>query len=230
MERAGQDDPAGAAKSAQLSAARGEYESFQIVIKAPQGGLTNVNVSRPDLRGEKGQVISGKNVWLFREQYVLARSGSPDWMGNTPSGPGLYADALIPFFHPDTGRPLSGAALTAAPFSVDAGKNQPIWVDVFVPRNAAAGAYTATFTIAGDQWQESIPLTLTVWDFTLPLKPTLKTFFELWNDQSKAACTELLRHRVMPDRVNPAWEREFIDTWGLNSANLGFFSGADVKH
>jgi len=41
--------------------------------------------------------------------------------------PGWYPDALIPFTDPDTGKPLSGASLTAVPFEVNAGKNQPVW-------------------------------------------------------------------------------------------------------
>jgi len=58
----------------------------------------------------------------------------PKNMRRPPLGPGWYADALIP--------EVSGAAngrLLAFPYDLEAGRNQPIWVDVFVPRDAAAG-------------------------------------------------------------------------------------------
>ena len=51
-------------------------------------------------------------------------------------GPGWYADALIPFTDPATGKAPVGAALTAVPFDVKSGNNQPVWVDLQVPRTA----------------------------------------------------------------------------------------------
>ena len=46
LERVGLSDPAGNVTLAPLWAARGEYESFQIVVRAPENHrLTNVNVA-----------------------------------------------------------------------------------------------------------------------------------------------------------------------------------------
>src|SRR5579871_3077170 len=70
LQRVGSSDPAGSSTQAQISAAKGEYESFQIVVRAPASGLSNVNVSVSNLSGPGGQVIGGNNVALFREQYV----------------------------------------------------------------------------------------------------------------------------------------------------------------
>ena len=79
-------------------------------------------------------------------------ASSPNWGGsNKPKGPGWYPDALIPFTDPETGKPLSGATLTAVPFSVKAGNNQPIWVDLLVPQNAKSGQYAGTYTVTSDQ-------------------------------------------------------------------------------
>src|SRR6185503_3317918 len=101
-------DSAGTGTQATLSAARGEYESFQIAIQAPQGGLTNVNASISDLSGPNGAVIAKSNFSLFREKYVYVRQSSPNWGGaNQPLGAGWYPDALIPFADPSTGKPLS---------------------------------------------------------------------------------------------------------------------------
>src|SRR5436309_3209360 len=70
LQRIGPSDAAGSATQAQLWAARGEYESFQIVVSAPAGGLSNVNVSVSDLQGPGGQIISKKSFLLYRERYV----------------------------------------------------------------------------------------------------------------------------------------------------------------
>ncbi len=92
-----------------------------------------------DLEGPAGRTIPKTNFTLYREKYVYVSSSSPNWKGsNQPKGSGWYPDALIPFTDPDTGKPLSGAALTAVPFDLKAGNNQPIWVDLLIPRAAEA--------------------------------------------------------------------------------------------
>ena len=220
-------DGFGRAGQIELCAARGEYESFQIVVSAPESKLTNVNVRRADLVAENGANIARANVWLYREHYVRARYGSPKQGGpNEPLGPGWYPDALIPFFHPDTGAPLAGGELKAVPFDVEALCDQPIWVDVFVPRDAAPGDYTTTFTVTSDQGEATVSLRLKVWDFELPLKPSLKSWFALNRSANRASYQELLRHKMMPSQVDPALERELIDRFGLTCLDLGFSSGA----
>ncbi len=75
--RVGPTDPAGTAGQAGLAAARGETESFQILVRAPSGGLTNVNVTAPDLIGPQGSVIASNQFTLYREEYVPVTVSSP---------------------------------------------------------------------------------------------------------------------------------------------------------
>src|SRR5262245_12055780 len=56
MERIGQTDQSRNTTRMLLYAARGEYEPFQVVIQAPQGGLTNVHFSVSDLYGPNNQI------------------------------------------------------------------------------------------------------------------------------------------------------------------------------
>ena len=94
-------DAAGNTSEVNLAAARGEYESFQIVANGAGKGLGNVNVTVSDLRGPGGQVIPKTNFTLYREKYMHVTSASPNWKGtNQPMGPGWYPDALIPFTDP----------------------------------------------------------------------------------------------------------------------------------
>ena len=232
LRRVGPGDPAGPGSLAALQAGRGEYESFQIAIKAPAvGGLTHVNVTVSDLSGPGGYAIGQSNITLYREKYVHVGRGSPDRGGaNRPSGAGWYPDALIPFADPKTGRPLSGAALAAVPFDVESGKNQPIWVDVFIPRDAAAGMYQGTFTITCDQGNFTGRVTLEVWNFTLPLRPSLKSSFLQWSATDTSSIHELLRNKLSPAKTPPSQQRGLIDRFGLTSGDLGFWSQADISH
>ena len=66
---------------------------------------------------------------------------------NRPLGAGRYADALIPFLDSETDLAPANARFRAVPFVVAPQRNQPVWVDVQVPRNAVAGQYSATVIV-----------------------------------------------------------------------------------
>jgi hypothetical protein len=57
LVRVGQTGAAGTTNSIALCAARGETQSFQVIIQAPAGGLTNVNVAVSDLTGLGGATM-----------------------------------------------------------------------------------------------------------------------------------------------------------------------------
>jgi hypothetical protein len=221
-------DAVGSATQITLYAAKGEVESFQIIVHAPStGSLTSVDVTAPDL--------GGPTSTLYREQYHYLSSGSADWATNrnSPEAPGYIPDALVPFLNPSTGARLTGGTITSAPFTVAAGKNQPVWVDVTVPRATAAGVYTGTYTVTSTQGNATVSLTLRVWNFTLPLQPALKSCFEYWptsdSGEGRGVLTadqELLRHRLNPISTATRNERSLIDNYGLQSTSLSFWSNA----
>ena len=229
LNRVGMTDPASGSTQVSLSAARNEYESFQIVVNGAAGGLSNVNVKIADLEGPHGQVIPKTNFTLYREKYVQVTSSSPNWGGsNKPLGPGWYADALIPFSDPETGKPLSGAALTAVPFDLKAGNNQPIWVDLLVPRTAEPGHYTGLYTVTSNQGSTTGSISLTVWNFTVPASPSLKSAFLFFQAGTLAAQRELLRNRIFPLSTSPKDQSSLMKDFGLSATHTGPFSGADV--
>jgi hypothetical protein len=230
LYRVGTADAAGTGTTAQLRAGRGEYESFQIITQPPTGsGLTNVNITVSDLISAGGQTIAKNNVSLFRELYVFVSPSSPNWEGsNQPLGAGWYPDGLIPFVDPSTGLPAAGGTIQAVPFSVSAGKNQPIWVDVFVPSTAASGRYSGTYTVTSNQGSFTGQVALTVWNFTLPLEPSLKSSFLFWTADSLQAEEELLRNKLAPLSVPTGNQSTLINSFGLGETNLGYWSGADI--
>jgi hypothetical protein len=228
MHRVGITEAAGSSAQVSIAAAKGEYESFQIVVNGASKGLSHVNVAMSDLEGPGGQKIPNTNFTLYREKYQQVTSSSPNWKGsNQPTGPGLYADALIPFTDPDSGKPLTGAKIVAAPFDVKAGNNQPVWVDLLVPTSAAAGKYQGSYKVTSDQGEFTGSVALTVWNFTLPNAPSLKSSFLFFQANSLAAQQELLRNKISPLGTNPADQPTLMKN-GLSATNVGPFSGADI--
>ncbi|MEH2107245.1 DUF4091 domain-containing protein [Nostoc sp.] len=232
LERIKREDLAKNKNSIDLYAARGEYEPFQIGIHAPNSGLTNVNVSISDLSGPNNQIIPKTNITLYREHYVHVTHSSPNKKGSTnpPLGTGWYADGLIPFNNPENQADIKGAELDAVPFNLKARNNQPIWVDIFVPRDTQAGQYHGTFTVSSDQGDVTGKIHLKVWNFELPIKPSLNSEFTFYEHEDKSDMVELLKHKLMPDaHFNPADEPELMKQWGLHSRSLPFWSGANVS-
>ena len=167
-------DAPGSKGVAYLNAARNEYAPFQIVVRAGSGGLKNVNAVASPLVAQAGRTIPADRITLYRENYIEVRKPSPRSRGAT----GWYPDALIPFLDPSTGKPPIHARFGAAPFDVAADSNQPLWIDVFTPRDAAPGNYTGAITISADGIApHKVPIELTVWDFALPETPSMRTHF-----------------------------------------------------
>lgn len=230
MNRIKQQDPPEEQKDIHLYAARGEYESFQIAINTTQEDSTIKDVQVSDLKGTGDRLIPQSEITLYREHYVNVTNPSPTWGGTTvkPQGKGWYPDGLIPFVDPQTGRDLVDAELDAVPYKLKPGINQPIWIDIFIPRNTSPGDYQGTYSVISDQGKVTGKILVTVWNFELPIKPSLKSSFLSWEQQDKNTLIELLKHRIMPvANIDPQDERELIDQWGLSSVRLPFWSGAN---
>lgn len=231
LSRVTQAEPPGAGTHAQLSAARGEYESFQIIIHAPPGkNLTHATVTFSDLTTETGHSIPSSNITLYWEHYIQVSSSSPDWQkSNRPLGAGSYPDALIPFIDPATGRKPS-SPLALLPSTVPAGMNQPVWADIFIPRDAKPGDYAGIFKATTDQGTAEGHVSLHVWSFALPEKPTLRSAFLVWQQDQLSIAQTLLRNKISPLLTSPGTVKQLAESSGLDLVGLPFWSGADVSH
>ena len=176
----------------EIAAARNEVEPFQVIVSAFARKLEGVTASVSDLEDGKGHKIDHSQMTLYREQYVYIRTPSP----YSTEPPGWWPDALVPFVNPVDGRPvppmqfireettgrvgrqLMGARFVGSPFDVWPGKNQPLWIDVSIPKEAVPGNYTGKFTVTIPAVGEThLPVTLTVWSFTLPDGSGVATHF-----------------------------------------------------
>jgi hypothetical protein len=228
--RVGQTDAPGTTSSITLSGARGETVDTQVIVQGPAGGLTNVNVSASALTGPNGASIAASNVTLYRE-YYLAVTGTANYGGgsNPPLGSGTYAEPLIPFNDPESGSPLCGttATLKACNATVSAGQNQPYWIDISVSHgatNSPTGTYTGTISVTSDQGTVTIPVTLTVWNFELPVQPSELSLWTLWppasGNTTATLAQALMRNKVMGWYDPAANASSDMTNLGLNRSGL----------
>ena len=230
LTRVGKTDVPGTLSNIALSGARGETVDTQVVVQGPAGGLTNVNVSASALTGPNGVSIPAANVTLYRE-YYLSVTGTASYGGGTnpPLGSGTYAEPLIPFNDPETGAALCGssATLKACNASVSAGQNQPYWIDISIPHgvaNSPAGTYTGSVTVASSQGTATIPVSLTVWNFELPMQPSELSLWTLWPPAAGNTATTLaralMRNKVMSWYDVASNSPSDVTNMGLNRSGL----------
>ncbi|MBI5771360.1 MAG: DUF4091 domain-containing protein [Verrucomicrobia bacterium] len=166
------DEPAGTGKNVALAAAKNEWESFQIFLRS-DSPVKGVNIEPGDLAGPGGSVIRAVDAVLYRQHQVELTQ--PTYR-NADFKPGWYPDALIPFRHPVTKRPLVGARNQAVPFDLPANETHGFWVDLFVPADAKPGKYRGACRVVGEgRVATTIAVELIVWDFELPRTPTFQT-------------------------------------------------------
>lgn len=160
----------GSLKSIKMSAARNEFQSFQVHARSGVSPI-QLNVTVSDFRGPRGAVIhSASNVIVYREAYldITTLSDANGALGMTPDP---LIPAIDPYFH---------QARNAFPVIVPAGQTQSVWIDVLAPLNAPPGLYSASATVKdGAKTIAAIPVSLTVWAFALPSTATLKSAFGL---------------------------------------------------
>ena len=247
LDRVKQDDKIIGEDQASIKAAKNEVESFQVVVQALDRNVRVTGAIVSDLTGDAG-TIGKENVTLFREEYARVRRSSP----RAQLTPGLYPDPLVPFIDPVTNKPIqpfdqyrvkwgepfisSGYEMYAVPFDLWKGQNQPLWVDIYVPEKAAAGEYkgtiTVTFSNSPEQFGQnvdsiktkslSLPVNLTVWNFTLPNGPTHKNHFGhvsgiierlygVKSDSQEGLDIEMRYCQMMADhRINPPLPHSFL--------------------
>jgi hypothetical protein len=159
--------PSGSTR-ARISAARNEFESFQVVMSAGAAPLRDVNVSLASPLQGPGGTIPARNVTIYREAYLDIKHPS-DLEGSK----GRWPDALIPKVDP-----FYGEHRDAFPVIAPAGENRVAWVDVLVPAGQAAGNYAGSLRVtARGGFARTIPIDLHVYPFGIPSTSTLQSAF-----------------------------------------------------
>lgn len=168
----------GKGKTVKLYSAKNEYAAFQIVIKAKDEKLSGVNVAAEDFKN-KEETISRDNIELFREHYLkVTIPSSIDGKPVEDVQVGEYSTQMVPFYAPKGG----------APFDIEKNRNQPVWVDVYIPEDTKPGDYESIFTISINNKEPiKIKVLLKVWDFVLPHQTHLRTYIYYGSEQLRWA-------------------------------------------
>lgn len=164
--------PTSVVAEAHLAGARNEWVSFQVFFRGDQA-VSGLAISLGALVGPDKKEISAEQVRIYREHQLELKVGTyrndgfqPDW----------YPDPLIPVTHPMTNQPLTGGRLVAQPFDLPANETHGFWIDIYVPRGIPEGVYRGQLVVKTAVGQTAaIPVTVEVWDFTLPQTPAMTT-------------------------------------------------------
>ncbi len=150
--------PQTTAKSPLLRAWRGERVSAQAVLATPKA-LQRVSFSVSDLKNGRN-VIPASAIRKYFVRYVIADSY------RDRNDTCLVADRLD----------------HVGELQVDANTARPIWLDIRVPADAAAGTYKGTLTVNCDGKRLSLPLQLQVAARTLPAPKDWSFHLDLWQN------------------------------------------------
>jgi|GEM_PF-2009564 len=209
--------------SASLSAARNEFEAFQIVIHGGESGVKSVSARVTDLTGPSGAKIPSTEIMLYRVGFYNVTKPS-----NREGATGLWPDPLIPAVDA-----YYREQRNAFPFDVPAGESRSIWVEVFVPPKTAPGMYQGVITLLPNSLPvTSVPVNLQVYNFTLPSTATLKSLFVIGYDVcishlgSYNACGEdgMAAYIAMYSRAALDHRISIASTYGaFDESNWSFF-------
>jgi hypothetical protein len=180
--------------------ARNEVVGFNMILEAGSHSATQVTVRLPRLEGPmtlasvpatgngvfdwtqrpielfyvRYQPINGLSMvsyGTYDERHVPKRFRRP-WNGDGKGSGGWKDRPDRDKYYPEIAVPLE----LVPPFTIEAGKNQSVWVDVYIPKSAPPGLYKGDLEI-----QEAgfplvrVPVQLWVSSLTLPDLPTAKT-------------------------------------------------------
>lgn len=195
----------------QLHSARNEWTSFSLQV-------TGVSVSRPisvRLSGfASGSGGTGGKVGLqnLRAYQILPMpiKVSPGYVRST----GVNADnsslprALLPLSAGNGSIGLSAlrdASQPANPLAHPNGGTVLLWVDIYVPPDAQAGDYAASFSLIDSRGRElghDVNAKLKVYDFALPSEPHLQIVGEAHWKRLAALFPQQLGDAIAPNLVN----------------------------
>ena len=166
------DSPAGSPgrpAPVELFAARNEFEPFQLVLRAEERPLRGVDAEVTDLAAERGgAAIPSRHATVYLARPLrLARPSSIE------GAAGEWPDPLVPRVDR-----YAGERRNAFPFDLEPERNQPLWIELYVPPETAPGAYRGEVRVSvGGETRLAVPLRLEVWPFTLPSTASLPTSF-----------------------------------------------------
>ena len=246
IERDARDHPLGARNSAwdgkavRLSGARNEVVAFQVIVEANAGGIRELSLRLPTLTSSADRIVYkapatdptdyvDRPIQVFSVNYMFVSTAShASWVytRGSPAAPpdptGWKPVQLVP----ENARPGRGGF----PVAVGANQNQAIWIEVYIDRARKPGQYRGAIDIRADGARRTVPVTLDVFDFTLPNENSMHAMLYYQGDQAERYQGrnldrefDRLAHRHRVELVHAYDEQSIEKVWGR-------FSGADFTH
>jgi hypothetical protein len=131
--------------------------------------LSRVNCEVSDLKDERGNSISSKNINTFFVRYVITDEfgGGCDSRKTTDYDSSIVADALDPIPY----------------FDIKEKTTRPVWITVDVPNNTVAGTYTGNITVNSENQDKVVlNLKLKVLEMVLPTPREWTFHLDLWQN------------------------------------------------
>ncbi len=180
-----------------IHAAWGEREAIELLVLAPPSGLRNLHVECLEFSHPSGDIWEPGTISADFIGFVKTEK---PYYGTLRVGE--WADPFLPDSHVD----------------LEAGRAQPIWIEVAVPLDAEAGRYTGAVRLEAEGWSTELPLEVEVWAFDLPESPGLASSFLLYpryiyeyhklekgspegDAMVRRYQESMLEHRIMPTHV-----------------------------
>lgn len=183
-------------------AAKNEYESAQVIITAAEG-IRDYRIELSHIQSENRMYYIWKDCFtVYHQKYIEVKQNSKG-AEEKGFGKGFYPDALLPF----------EKAVEYGENKVEQGKNQAVFISLHVPKDQPAGRYAGKFRIVADGETYSVPVSVEVWDFTVPDEVHCKSDFVIGTSGLKLGendyfpqmyrkyVEKLIQFRLAPHRV-----------------------------
>lgn len=171
-------------KTIRFFCAKNEYEPMQLVLR-PLQDIENLSVQVTPLRHSvSGRALPANSVQVMQVDYLFVQYPS-----DASATAGYWPDPLPPI-----GKNIA----------LKKGQNQPLWILVYIPEDAAAGDYRGSIRIRGRGWTYVVPMQVHVWDFALPRETHLQSAFGF-----QPSLVKLYHHFNDQDDLTPVLEKYF---------------------
>ena len=170
--------------------AKDETESAQMILNTTMD-VTSFELTMGGMYSTDGNMIPSSAFEVYVQHYITidgSKNGenqvTNSSTGETVYDPEAYVDGTNGTF-PDALVPMD-AKITAGENVFTAGANQGLWINLNVDADYAAGDYSGFATLTINGTSVNIPVSVKIYDVTLPEQVHPKTSFLIWWDQLEA--------------------------------------------
>ena len=229
----------------QLRAARNETIAFQLVLRTNSATTDNieantnyaVSIELQNIAKSNNDEIVNSHEFsqsLFSAFYHPIDNAGYEWGPPTPvlPWPDEYPDALVP------SKPSCSAKTHNEPAQLELtttpGTNQAVWIDTYIDKSTSPGKYAQNIQLKVGSKIISLPIEITVYDVSLPDKPSINAVGELYRSYNQegagydittpewramAHCYQQLAHQHrmvfierLPELLSPEQLANYADT------------------